>query len=67
MAQKMFIQCGDCEAYCEALPIPSDMLKSAMKSDDITQILWAKRIKKLKQVMVICKVIGETTTIQIGR
>jgi len=67
MGQKLFIQCEGCEEYCEALPIPSDMLKSAMKSDDIAQILWAKSIKKLKQVMVICQATGKTTAIKMGR
>ena len=67
MAQKMFIQCNGCEAYCEALPIPSDMLKYAMKSDDIDKILWAKRIKKLKEVMVICQATNKTVAIKMGR
>jgi hypothetical protein len=60
------IQCNGCGSICQAIPIPADMLKKAIKSNDKEVMKNSKKLYSLKYVIVFCKVLQEFKVVHIG-
>ena len=65
MGKRLFIQCNDCELSCEAMPIVSDMVALALRSDRPDFIRGAKKLLALKQVIVMCQIREKPVVINI--
>ena len=66
MASLLTIQCSGCKEVCNCLQIPSDTMKNVLKSEDKKTAEYARKVFKMKVVMVFCQVEQEIKVIHLG-
>jgi len=66
VASLLTIQCSGCNKVCDCLSIPADTLKKALKSPDKQTAEYAKKVFRMKVVMVICQDEQRIKVIHLG-